>query len=96
MNRIRFSDRGYRRRMQISQACLFVFVESRFDRYIYSRFVDYECSQKGIRYKVATAEELPQAAGGKQRLLKFFTFLRRSKSLIDDFHGKKTASILVL
>lgn len=96
MSKLRYSKQGYRRRMQMSKSRLFVFVEGSSDRYVYSKIVDYECLSANISYEVVSAEELPKAAGGKQALLQFFDYLRRSSSLIDNFSGKKTASIFFL
>ena len=82
--------------MQMSQAALFIFVESPEDRYVYSQIADPECQGRGIDYQVVTSEELQQNEGGKQVLLGFFDYLRRQSSLTDRFKGKTTVSIFFL
>lgn len=77
----------------MSRAKLFVFVEGYTERFVYSKITDEECKKDSISYFVVCSEELPHAAGGKQALLAFYNYLRRAGSLIDDFQGKKTASI---
>ena len=50
----------------------------------------------GIEYEICLAQELPQLTGGKSSLLKFFKYLKRVSSLLDDFKGEKTAGFFYL
>lgn len=81
--------------MQMSGNQLFVFVEGKSDRYFYSQIVDLECSSRNINYIIVTARELSDT-GGKQALLKFFSYLRRVGSLLDTFGRTVHASIFFL
>lgn len=79
--------------MQMSDTSIFVFVEGRQDRYVYSRLVEAECRGRGIAHKIVCADEIESTSGGKQAVLGFFSYLRKRSSLIDDFKGKTTLAI---
>jgi hypothetical protein len=96
MTRLRHSPRGYLRYMQMSRYQIFAFVEGRTDPYFYSKICESVCNPNGISYEVCRAQELPQAAGGKQALLSYFQYLRRRSSLLDTFKGKYTGAIFFL
>lgn len=96
MSRLQYSLSAYRRRMQMSQTVLFIFIEGYMDRYVYDKIVDSECKGSDIDYKIVTDKELQINAVGKQALLKFFIYLRRRASLIDRFKGKTTLSVFFL
>ncbi len=79
--------------MQMSRSVLFAFIEGHSDRYFYSKLVELECGEQPFFYQIVTAEELTEASGGKTALMGFFDYLKRCSSFIDDFQGKKTASV---
>jgi hypothetical protein len=82
--------------MQVSRANVFVFVEGKTDQYFYSKVCEAVLSPKGLDFEICLAQELPKTTGGKASLLKFFTFLSRASSLMDDFGGRKRVSIFYL
>lgn len=86
MSRPRFSSAGFRRRIQMSTAQLFAFVEGRSDRYVYGKLLDETCGGVGIRFFIFTAEEVAES-GGKRALLGLFDYLRKKDSLIDRSFG---------
>lgn len=92
MKRLRHTDfSAYLRYMQMSDRTVFVFVEGkRSDRYFYSRIAAAVCDPRGIGFQQATAEELPDGAGGKDALLKFHGWLDVSGQLFSDLRGKRT------
>lgn len=96
MKRLTYSPSAYLRRMQISRAPLFVFIEGYRDRYVYDQIVQPECQESGIQFKVVTAEEIGISGGGKDALLGFFDYLAARSSLICDFKGRITAGIFFL
>ena len=93
MSRPAYSRRGFRRLMQMSKDQVWVFVEGKADRYVYSRLTEAECAPRYIKFRVVIAEELPGGQGGKPGLDAFFIYLRRKGSLVDIFHGKRTVSV---
>ena len=42
-----------------------------------------------LRYEIFIARQLPGSTGGKQALLNFFAFLRRSKALVSSLGGQR-------
>lgn len=95
-DRPRYSFPEFLLQMQMSQKVLYIFVESFRDRHVYSEIVDPESQRRGITREVVTSEELPGGGGGKEKLLKFFDYLKRRSSLIDRFKGKTTISVFFL
>src|SRR5947209_4396973 len=87
---------AFRRYMQISRAKVFIFVEGKTDKYFYNKICESVLGKAGIEYEICLAQELPQLTGGKSSLLKFFKYLKRVSSLLDDFKGEKTAGFFYL
>jgi hypothetical protein len=87
---------AFRRRMQMSNHTVFVFVEGWRDRYFYDRICESICAARAVEYDVCCAHEFSGPTGGKLKLLDFFAYLRRVGSLVDDFKGKKTLAIFFL
>lgn len=90
MARLLHSFAGYLRSMQVSSTNLFIFVEGK-----QSDAFFYACICKSIPdlqscYEICQAQQLPGGAGGKLRLLSFFTFLRKRKKLISSLGGQRT------
>lgn len=75
---------------------MFVFVEGPTDRYFYDKLCVSQLRAEGIEYNLCLAEELPSNTGGKNALLDFFTYLGKNSLLIDDFKGKRTASVFFI
>lgn len=90
------TNAAYLRKMQMSTAQLFVFVEGPSDRNFYNSIIDLLVTNAGIKCNLIVAKELPSKTGGKPGLLDFFEFLKQNSALIDDFKGKKTASMFYL
>ncbi len=90
------TDATFLRYMQMSTIEVFVFLEGQSDRNFYNNIVEPILSNAGIKSNIVTARELPGKTGGKPRLLKFFEFLEQNSALLDDFKGKKTASMFYL
>jgi hypothetical protein len=93
MSRLRHSQKGFVRLMQMSRNQVFIFVEGWSDRYLYDRLARSECSPRRIEYEVRIGNELPSATGGKEAVLRFFAYLRRNHYLFDDFLGKRTVVV---
>ena len=69
MNRLHHSYNGYLRSMQMSETQLFVFVEGKqCDPFFFSQICSTSLDQH-LRYEIATAQQIPGDAGGKQRLI---------------------------
>src|SRR5579863_3356375 len=99
MNGVRLTHTSYasfRRRMQLSEARLFVFVEGWTERYFYDGICNSLLSPRGIKYQLCPAHEISGQGGGKQALLVFYEYLDASRSLIDEFKGKRTGAIFFL
>lgn len=93
MSKLKHSAPGFLRYMQMSNCQVFAFVEGKTDPYFYGKICECVCNPSRISYEVYTAQELPGAAGGKQALLIWFEYLRRRRSLIDNFKGKNTGAV---
>lgn len=97
MSRLRHSQQGFVRYMQISGKPLFVFAEGkRNDRYVYGRLSRMACAETAIDYEVITSSELTGNSGGKELLLNFYEFLFMSDALFSEFKGKKTGIIFFM
>lgn len=94
--RPKYSLPGFRRRMQMSQAQLFIFIEGYKDRYFYSKIAETECKKLNLSYQIESSEEIPELGCGKEALLKLHDSLKRRAFLIDNFKGKTTVSIFFL
>ncbi len=92
MSRLTFSLAGVRRRMQMSAATVFAFVEDRRDRYFYGKLCARVFEGSAVRYTIMMARELP-GTPGKQGLLDFHEYLRQQTSLCDHFKGKRTVAV---
>lgn len=90
------SNKAFLRFMQMSTASVFAFVEGQTDRYFYDKLCSKVFPTRGINHEICLIQELPSGAGGKQALIKFFNYLKRNSSLLNDFKGKKTISIFFL
>lgn len=96
MNRLRHSYAGHLRSMQLSSTQLFVFVEGKqSDPYFYARICE-SIPQFHVSYEICMARQLPEATGGKQALVNFFSFLRQKKMLVSSLGDRKTACIFLL
>jgi hypothetical protein len=95
MTRLKHTARGFRRYMQISNSRLFAFVEGKdIDPFFYGRLCESVCVPLKVSYEVVLARQLPEAGGGgKEVLSNYFRYLRRVKSLTDDFKEKITTAI---
>ncbi len=97
MNRLVWSFAAYKRKMQISEAPLFAFVEGFTDRYFYSRIADSECQPLDLLHCIVTGEELAEGAGGgKNILISFFEYLEQENAVTNMFEGKTTTSVFFL
>ncbi|MFE1264914.1 hypothetical protein ACFW5X_30910 [Streptomyces albogriseolus] len=77
--------------MQMSRVPVFAFVEGvNVDGYVHGANCDRALSPLGIDYRVAPADELPGAGGGKSRLKSYYSHLAEHGSLATDFKGKVT------
>jgi hypothetical protein len=90
------SKKAFKRLIQMSSSEVFIFVEGQSDRYFYDKICEKTFRAKKIKYVICLAQELPDNAGGKQALLKYFKFLNRTNSLVDEFKEKKTISVFCL
>jgi len=95
-DRPQYSFAEFLRQMQMSQKILYIFVESFRDRYVYSRIADPESQRWGITYQVVASDELQGGGEGKDKLVRFFDYLKSQSSLIDRFKGKTTISVFFL
>jgi hypothetical protein len=95
-DRLQYSFAEFLRVMQVSEKILYIFVESFRDRYVYSRIIDIESQRRGVGYQVVASDELQGDGEGKDKLLRFFEYLRSRSSLIDRFNGKTTISVFFL
>jgi hypothetical protein len=96
VNRLRHSDAGYLRSMQLSSTQLFIFVEGKqLDSYCYAGICE-STPQLNVPYEICTAQQLPVATGGKKALVGFFSFLRQRKALVSSLGNQSTACIFFL
>jgi len=96
MSRLYHSYSGQLRSMLVSSTDLFVFVEgTQGDPFFYAGICRSIPNLK-IRYEIYMARKLPESSGGKQALLRFFSFLRERKMLVSSWKGKKTTCIFFL
>ena len=96
MTRLHHSYAGQLRLMQISATQLYVFVEGKqCDPYFFAQ-VCIATLDSDITYAVWTARQIPGNCGGKQGLLKFFTYLRKRRALTTSLGGQRTTSIFFL
>ncbi len=97
MKRLRHTEQGFIRYMQMSGRGLFVFVEgTKADRYFYARICNIVSLKRGVQYETISGVEITGTGGGKGKLLKFFKTLAASATLVSDFKGKKTAVLFFL
>ena len=97
MSRLRHSSSGFLRSLQISREQVCAFVEGiDVDPFFYGEICNRACHASGVGYKVRTARELPDHAGGKQALLTFFRYARSQGKLISQLGGKRTLMIFFL
>lgn len=96
MKRLHHSYAGHLRLMQMSTTQLYVFVEGKqCDPYFFAKICAATLDSQ-VTYEVSTARQIPGDSGGKQTLLKFFSYLRSRSSLTTDLSGQKTACIFFL
>lgn len=96
MERLHHSYAAHLRLMQMSTTKLYVFVEGKqCDPYFFAQ-VCANTLNSSITYDISTARQLPGNSGGKQALLKFFTYLRTRRSLVSSLGGQQTACIFFL
>lgn len=93
-DRLRHSERGYERLLQVSSASLVVLVEGGLDLAFYSSLLD--VMTPAVEWDVRQARELPVTTGGKPGLLQFYDRSRRRRQLLAKFKGKATAVIIML
>jgi len=97
MSRLRHSESACLRRLQISRHNLFAFVEGpTLDPFFYGRICLQACKNNGISYRVCTANELPENAGGKTSLVRFYRYVRAKGKLVSELNGKRTALVFFL
>ena len=90
------SPNAFRRSIQISNADLFIFVERKTDRFFYNKICIEALRGRSLRYQIRLAQELPGQTGGKAELLRFFSYLQRSNALLEDFKGRRLATLFFL
>lgn len=93
MPRLQHSNGGFLRYMQMSSVQIFIFVEGKQSDPFFFAGVCSTIKSPRFSYVICTASQLTAASGGKQALLTFFTYLRRTKRLVSSLSGKKTACI---
>ncbi len=81
MTRLRHSENGYIRLIEMSNTQLFAFVEGKDDRYFVGKICEVACAAYGIKYQIVIAEEIPEGTPGKQGLLNFFGMLKSQNKL---------------
>lgn len=96
MKRLHHSYAGHLRMMQISTANLFIFVEGKQSDPFFYGGICASIPDLHVRYEICTAEQLPSAAGGKQALINYFSFLRQRKALVSSLGSEKTTCIFIL
>lgn len=89
--RLRHSEPGYLRALQMCSQELFVFVEGKTDRHFYAALCEGICAAN--TFHVRSVEELPGATGGKHRLLDFHQYLTDQAALISVLAGKTTRAL---
>ncbi|MEU0340048.1 hypothetical protein ABZ092_13910 [Streptomyces bobili] len=83
--------------MQMSRVPLFAFVEGvNVDGYVHGTNCDRALSPLGIGYRLAPADELPGAGGGKSRLKSYYSHLAEGGSLVTNFKGKVTVVLFFM
>lgn len=87
------SNASYRRYMQMSSTRVFVFIEGITDRYFYNKLCEAVFSSSGTPYEICLAQELPDRTGGKESILRFYSFLNNTGTLLDNFKGKTTGAM---
>ncbi len=96
MLRLSHSYAGHLRLMQMSNTQLYIFVEGKqCDPYFYGQICEATIGSE-IPYDIAEARQLPGDAGGKKKLLDFFTYLRKRNALITSVGMRKTTCIFFL
>jgi hypothetical protein len=93
-DRLRHSEEGYIRALQMSQVALFLFVEGATDRFFYSELGGQVCAAYGLDYEIRLARELPVATGGKAGLLEFFDMLGARGQLSGHFSGRRWSCVI--
>ncbi|MGN6263726.1 MAG: hypothetical protein ACTHNO_23615 [Ralstonia sp.] len=92
MTRLVFSEEGYLRSLQMSEAQIFAFVEGGLDRPFMDRVLAL-CSLDRIKYRVIAAKELPGKTGGKAKIIEWFGIVSERNFLIGERFGKKFGCI---
>ena len=96
MPRPNHSNEGFLRYMQMSSTKVFIFVEGKkIDSFFFGKICS-TIEQPNFTYEIITASRILNETGGKQALLTFFSYLRRSNKLISDLSGKRTVTIFYL
>lgn len=96
MSRLRHTNSGYLRLMQMSSTILYIFVEGKqADSYFYAK-VCASTPNFPAQYEIHLAQQLPGETGGKKSILKFFTYVRGRNALVSSFGGQKTTCIFFL
>lgn len=92
-NRLLHGRKAFVRRMQMSVAVVFVFVEGKdVDPNFYDKICAPFFETNGLRYEICKAEEVVSNHGGKKALLEFHAYLKRRGILDDIFQGKRTVA----
>ncbi|MEV7934957.1 hypothetical protein AB0O82_02280 [Kitasatospora sp. NPDC088264] len=83
--------------MQMSSIQVFVYVEgTNVDGYVHGTNCDRALGPMHITYRVVPAKQLPGDAGGKSRLVNYFSFLRENGALSSIFKGKATVALFFM
>lgn len=90
------SDKAFFRSLQMSRTNLFIFIEGKTDRYLYSKICESHFLNSKETYEIRLAAELPGNQGGKKRLIKYFKYLNRSKDLVNNSFSKKTICLFLV
>lgn len=93
-SRLRHSERGYFRSLQLSKKQLFMFVEGSLDRPFIERILDKHLDES--LFSIRAAKELPGGSGGKERLLDLHQDLLSKNLLFSENLGKKMAVLILM
>lgn len=97
LNRIKHSQPGFIRRMQMSRCRLWIMVEGLFDRTFYGRICEANKYMKKCSYKICLPRDLPDLTGyGKNILLQMYQYLSKHRKLTSEFGGEKTSVLFFL
>lgn len=97
MTRLRHSQAGFLRLLQMGSAHVAVLVEGRVDRLFFDQLVSHELAARpALTALIRTAREVMAGAGGKKALLSYYDYLRRRSALVTELGGKKTSILICL